>query len=205
VTVYRQCYVRRLASVLGASLMVACGSAPVTRFHSLLGAPATAAASAAPSAAVSTASAAWELLPVSLPAQVDQPQWLLRLADEKLLVLEQERWVAPLADELRAALALRLAAAALQATPKPARITVDVRRFESLWGRAARLEVEWTIRRSGAPELRCQGVFEQPAAASVVALGEAHRANVVALGDSLARAVQRLSAVPAGSVPSCAG
>jgi uncharacterized protein len=200
VTQYLERYGWRLAPFVGA-LMMGCSSAPVTRFHSLLGEPGVASASAS----ISTASAAWELLPVSLPAQVDQPQWLLRLNDGRLQLLEQERWVAPLADELRAALALRLAAAALPATTKPARITVDVRRFESVWGKVARLEAEWTIRRVGAPEWRCQGVFEQGAVAGVAALGQAHRANASALGDALVSAVQRLSAAPAGTLPGCAG
>ena len=50
------------------------------------------------------------LEPIRVPAQVDQPQWLVRLPDDSLAVLEQERWASPLRDELREALLEQLAA-----------------------------------------------------------------------------------------------
>ena len=51
-----------------------------------------------------------DVLPVSVPPQVDQPQWLVRAPDDSLQMLEQERWAAPLRDEIRSAVAERLIA-----------------------------------------------------------------------------------------------
>ena len=88
------------------------------------------------------------LEPIRLPAQVDQPQWLVRLPDESLASLEQERWASPLRDELRQALLEQLAArfgvvegrsAAPQAAA-PVRVALELRRFDSVPGREARIE-----------------------------------------------------------------
>ncbi len=78
----------------------------------------------------------------------------MRLPDDSLAVLEQERWASPLRDELREALLEQLASgygavdsrAAVAGPGAPVRIAVDVRRFESLPGREARSEGSWTLR-----------------------------------------------------------
>ena len=107
-----------------------CASAPATRLHSLLTADARA-ASAAPALA-------WQLAPVTMPAQVDRPQLVVRAADDSLVVLEQERWIAPLADEMHAAIAERLVQRfGLGAAGTPLRVRVEVQRFDSVPGRRA--------------------------------------------------------------------
>ena len=171
-------------------------AAPITHFHSLLAPPA---ATVPASPVVSR----WDLLPVTVPAQVDQPQWVVRMPDQTLAVLENERWAAPLPDEIRAALAerLRLApSAAVQA--RSWRIAVDVQRFDSVPGRFARLQVEWSLRETdgGTIRMRCRQGFEQAAGNSYPALAAAHRALVQQLGDVLAGALRRLDA---GGSPGC--
>jgi uncharacterized lipoprotein YmbA len=100
---------RPLASLVLTALLVlgACSTAPPPiRLHTLMPAeptPRDPAISGRPPVFVS-------LDPIRLPAQVDQPQWLVRLPDESLASLEQERWASPLADELRQALLEQLAA-----------------------------------------------------------------------------------------------
>ena len=195
--------------------LAGCGTAPPTRLHSLLPAPAPAAA-AAPAAAIGTpAAASWELAGVNVPAQVDQPQWLVRLADDSLVALEHDRWVAPLTDEIRGALVQHITAAlqtaplrnAVLAVPAPRwRINVEVTRLDAAPGRYSRWDVAWTLQRVGAtaPALRCRGVFEQAAAAGLPALAAAHRANMARLGDALAADLRRLSALPEGSRADCA-
>jgi uncharacterized lipoprotein YmbA len=125
-----------------------------------------------------------------------------------VLALEQERWAAPLADQIREALNQRLAAAL--SAPGPAwslqsrwRIVVDVTRFDSQWGQRADLDAGWSIESAGMPTLRCQSRFESPAGASFAALLAAHRHNVDRLGDALAAALQRLGAAPAGGSAAC--
>ena len=179
------------------ALMVACASVPTVRLHSLLE-PGTAftVAAAAPS---------WELLTVTLPAQVDQPQWLVRGANGQPVVLEQERWVAPLGEEMRALLGQRIVAAALPITPQRWRIGVDVTRFDALWGRAAQLEATWTVQTLGGaatPVLRCRSSFEAAAAPDMTSLAAAHRANVARLGDVLAAALKQGASASCSSVSS---
>ena len=175
---------------LGAALLlvlVACGSAPTTHFHSLMPAPGTGAARAA--------AKGWELLPVSVPVQVDQPQWVIRQPDDTLAVLENERWAAPLGDEIRAALAERLRER-LPALRHAAgwRITIDVQRFDSLPGQRAHLEAEWSLRAADATgaALRCRSVSDEPATAGYAALAAAHRVALQRLGDTLADALNAL-------------
>ena len=186
-----------------AGLLAACGSAPPTHFHSLLPAAADSRSTPLPP------QPAWELLPVVVPAQVDQPQWVLRLGDDSLAVLENERWIAPLGDEIRAALVERIGAALSAGTPValPAggrawRLGVEVRRFDSAPARYARLEVEWSLRaRDGSANLlRCRGVYEQAVSGGFPALAAGHRTALAQLGDALATA---LEAAAAGTPLSC--
>jgi uncharacterized lipoprotein YmbA len=174
---------RWLHAALAAALVAAgCASAPPTRFHTLLPAP------AATSRSATSVPAGWELLPVGIPVQVAQPQLVVRRADDTLAMLEHERWIAPLADELRAAIAERLARAPASASSPRTRIAVDVTRFESAPGRYARIEADWALRPSagGGDALRCRGVFEQAVGAGLPALSAGHRAAVVELGDAIA-------------------
>jgi uncharacterized lipoprotein YmbA len=94
-----------------------------------------------------------DVLPVHVPAQVDHAQWVVRQSDETLLMLEQDRWAAPLPDEVRGAvierLAARWSALDVRAVGLPAaavwRVRIDVQRFESIPGREARLEAAWSL------------------------------------------------------------
>ena len=193
---------RRLTALLAAaaSTLVACGTEPATRFHSLLPAPSARATASAPV----TATPLWELLPVKVPAQLENPQWVVRLADDTLALLEYDRWIAPLAEELRAAVALRLATALAGAPPAEApvkvwRIAIEVERFDAALGRAVQLEAEWTIRASDGkqPTLRCRAVFAQRVGAGLPALAAGQRAAVAQLGDAVAEALKgQLSATP---------
>ena len=85
------------------ALLGACSSVSPPRFHTLMPALVSTTPTIAPAGKV-----AWEVLPVAVPAQVDQPQWVVRAADGSLAVLELERWIAPLGEEIRAAVADRV-------------------------------------------------------------------------------------------------
>jgi uncharacterized lipoprotein YmbA len=178
-----------------ALLLTACTTVAPTRFHTLMppldsGAP-TEAATPAP----------WRLLPVNVPAQVDRPQLVLRSADGSLAVLEQERWIAPLADEFGGALTDALARRLGPASGTGAwQVAVDVQRFESVPGRLARLEASWSVRRGETPPVHCLSALEQPAGADAASLAQAHRRAVQALGAQIAGAV---SALNAGRTPGC--
>ena len=148
-----------------------------------------------------------EVLPVTLPAQVDVPQLVVRLPDDSMRALEHERWIAPLGDEIRAALALRIDAALASlppgATPGvPWRVALDVQRFDSMLGGAAGLQVSWSLQQPGqGTALRCQVIDREAVASGPAALVEGHRALLRRLADAIVRA---LRAAAAGAVPACA-
>jgi len=123
--------------------MAACGTPPPTHFHSLMPAEIGARSTAGAAAGIAVV-----LEPIRVPAQVDQPQWLVEAGDGSVALLEQGRWASPLRDEFRQALLeeLIVGQGAIDARTQPAgvgsalRISVDVRRFDSLLGREARIE-----------------------------------------------------------------
>jgi uncharacterized lipoprotein YmbA len=180
-----------------AALLCACSSVSPPRFHTLMPAPDSATSTVAPSGAL-----AWEVLPVAIPAQVDQPQWVVRTVDGSLAVLEQERWIAPLGEEIRAAVVDRLtrtlgAPAAPIEPGKLWRVRIDVQRFDSAPGREVRLEATWTVSSSAetAVPLRCHGDFvQQITAGGYPALASGHQQGVTRLADRIAQALKLLSA-----------
>ena len=82
-------------------LLAGCASAPL-HYYTLV-APA---GGSEPVAAASPLS--FELMPVNVPAQVDQPQLVVREGGQGVALLGSERWIAPLADEVRGALSADL-------------------------------------------------------------------------------------------------
>jgi len=196
---------RRGASIVIAmlALLAGCGSAQPPRYHTLMPAPASTVR--APAGA---GSLAWEVLPVAIPPGVDQPQWVVRTVDGSLAVLEQERWIAPLGEEIRAAVANRLTQqlgtpAVSAESRKRWRILIDVQRFESAPGREARLEATWTLSSDAdaAAALRCRAEFVQAlAAGGYVALATGHQQAIATLADTIG---SELKALNAGQTTTC--
>ena len=173
------------------SLMGACATPASMRLHTLLQADGSG-LPAAPKLVIALAA-------VTLPVQVDQPQWLLRQADGSLLTLEQERWAAPLRDEFRAALLQGLAVTAgaieqRQASAEPTwRVQVDVTQFESQAGVHATLEALWFLapaRTAEMPGVTCATRLREPVAEGAAALAAGHARNVRTLATQIARALQ---------------
>ena len=195
------------AGAIAVALLGGCGSTQPTRYHTLMPPPAVAAPTLAPVGRV-----VWEVLPVVIPAQVDQPQWVVRTVDGSLAMLEQERWIAPLAEEIRAAVAERLtqvvgaaAPAASAESGKRWRVRIDVQRFDSVPGHEARLDASWTLRSDAesAGSLSCRGEFVQTVdSGSYLALAKAHRQGVTQLADAIGRSLKMLSA---GQPATCEG
>jgi uncharacterized lipoprotein YmbA len=183
-------------------LLGACSSTPAPRFHSLLS------TQAAPVEAVSSVPLPLDHGPVSVPAAVDQQQWVVRLPDDSLRILEQEQWVAPLRDELRAALFDRLArrygAVDVRSAPAPefVRLKVDVQRFESMAAREVWVEAVWTASAStkGSAPLVCRSSVREPVQGDAAALATAHRRAANALADLIG---QRLIALYNGAGVRC--
>lgn len=142
---------RGLGMAAAGLLLAACASAPM-HYYTLV-APAGEAV-ASPSPSPSPSSPPFELLPVGVPAQVDQPQLVVREGGQGVALLGGERWIAPLGDEVRSALSADLArelrsadVSGLPGSDKPLlRIKLDLRRFDSAPGSYALVEAAWSVR-----------------------------------------------------------
>jgi uncharacterized protein len=194
---------REAAALALLALLAACGTQAPPRFHTLLPPPA-----AARTPVDATPALAWQVTPVQIPAQVDQPQFVVRRADDTLAQLEQERWAAPLQDEIRAALIEHLAARLGLPLAAPAngrkdwRIGIDVQRFDSTPGRST-LVVHWALAGggSGSPvALRCRSQFEQAVEPGIAPLAAGHRKAIERLAEAIAPV---LRALDAGQAPTC--
>ncbi len=147
---------RQIAIVLVIAVAAAgCSSSAPSRFYTL---DSTAVPDNAP--AVHTAVMVG---PVTIPTAVDQPQFVVRVASNRVDVDELNRWVAPLNDSIAHAVAGDLSV--LLGTPDVATaplanfnpsywVTIDVQRFESVRGEAALVEAVWLVRRTADGETR---------------------------------------------------
>ena len=193
--------IRRLLPLLALAL-AACASSPPHYYTLVPPADARAAPADAPFE--------FELAPVGVPAQVDRPQLVLRTGASDLGVLDGERWIAPLPDELRSALSLDLvdALGAADASGQPAsgrprlRVRVDLRRFDSGPGAVVRLDAAWSVRMgAGGPLASCASAIDEPAtSADPAALVAAHQRALARLATQIAAAARPLLA---GRAPTC--
>lgn len=198
----------RRAIALGVLALAACSAVAPTHFHTLM--PAEVAGRPGNSASAPAAAAVIVLEPIRVPAQVDQPQWVVRLPDDSVAVLEQERWASPLRDELREALLEQLivrhgmvdARTVPVLAGPPWRIALDVRRFDSVQGREARIEGSWTITGGAGARAasRCEWLLREPAGAGMTALAESHRRAVSRLADAIATPIMQAQR---GDAPAC--
>jgi len=86
----------------------------------------------------------------------------------------------------------------------PWRIAVDVRRFDSMPGREARIEGSWTIQGSGGrgAASRCEWLLREPAPGPLSALAPAHRRAIARLADAIAEALARVARGEPAACPS---
>ncbi|WAH56320.1 PqiC family protein [Pseudomonas silvicola] len=184
----------RSLALLATLGLAACSSAP-THYYTLVP---TAPQHAAPVAAPGFQ---FEMLSVRMPVQVDQPQLVVRQSGGGLAILETERWGAPLADEFHDALAGQLEqklgtrdlAGLPKATDKPVvSLQTDVRRFDSLPGQYALIDVVWSLsQRSDGQKRRsltCGSVIREPSGVSMDELVLAHQKAIGQLATQIARA-----------------
>jgi uncharacterized lipoprotein YmbA len=184
--------------------LAACASAP-THFYTLQH------SAAAPAQATGAAPAFLiDVLPVSVPAEVDQPQMLVRQSEQRVAMLDNERWAAPLAAELRGAFAAGLVdtlgtrdmhgLAHHQGVPVY-RIQLDIRRFDSWPGRHALIEADWSIRGEAERALViCTSSIAEDVEPGYDALVQGHQRAIARIADDIAVVLRNISA---GAVPGC--
>lgn len=155
--------------------------------------------------------------PVKVPAQVDRLQLVVRQdTGPGVLVLNQSLWAAPLADDIRGALARelsqRLSAADATYLPAPAgthvwELGVEIRRFELMEGAWTELDLNWSLKSDSRPGVAseiCHAVIRRPVQASGVApLVKSQSAALQQFADTVAAAI-RSNAERSGSNRSAA-
>ena len=201
---------KHLLTLACALSLGACSSTP-THYYTLI-------APAAPSkAAVTPAPFQFEMQPVLMAVQVDQPPLVVRQGNGSLAILENERWGAPLGDEFHDALTgeleRRFSSRDLAGLPKQSdepvlTVRTDVRRFESALDQYALIDVVWnlSLRVNGSGNKRqtltCSSVIRQPASAGMENLVLAHQKAVSTLADTIARTARSWAQQPTSPCPS---
>ncbi len=187
-----------------ALVLAGCGSAPPLHYYTLV-----APAAEAPLGA-RAASFEFELLPVGVPAEVDRPQLLVRQGAQGIRVLDGERWAAPLADEVRAALSADLSrelnardASGLPDDGMPRlRIKLDLRRFDSVPGSYALIDASWAVHAlQGGARVTCRNVVRQSVGAGYGALVHGHQQALRRLAAGIAATLRSVAAGGAHACP----
>ncbi|MGS1105727.1 PqiC family protein [Achromobacter anxifer] len=180
-----------LALTLG---LAACSASAPVRHYTLLNPQADVRSQGVPARFVV------EVLPVALPEYLNQPQLVVRLDDSGMLaVLDDERWLGPLDEEMRNAFSAQLAqglgtqdVAGLSwpGDVPVIKVKLQIRRLDAWPGKRVQLEAGWTLgdaRQPGAARLVCHGRFEEPAGAGYPALVQAQQRLIAALAQQVGR------------------
>jgi uncharacterized lipoprotein YmbA len=137
-----------IAIAFVAVVAAGCASSP-SRFYTL---NSTAKADGSPAATYAVM-----VGPVSIPAEVDRPQFTTQVAPNQIAVDEFNRWAAPLNDNIANAvagdLAVLLGTARVAAVPlanfnADYQVTIDIQQFESVPGKSVRISVVWAVRKT---------------------------------------------------------
>ena len=181
-----------ISFAFAAVIAAGCSTAPA-RFYSLASTAAADGTPATPSTVM--------VGPVTIPAAVDQPEFVVQVAANQVHVDEFNRWVSPLSDGIARAVAADLVV--LLGTPEVAtadlpnfsadyRVTIDVQRFESIQGQAATLEAVWTVRKTAGGEIRTgRTVAREPTQGQGFdALAAAHSQALAKMSSDIAAAIR---------------
>ena len=190
----------RLPGIGIALALAACASAPLHYYTLVPPADEPANETAVPATA---AALPFELLPVGVPAQVDQPQLVVREGGQTVALLNGERWIAPLGDEVRGALSADLTrelrspdVSGLTGNGKPLlRIKLDLRRFDSQPGSYALIEGSWSVRVLHGPHtaaLSCSSRISETVGPGYAALIQGHQRAIGQLAVQIADAARAL-------------
>lgn len=186
-------FISQCLGCAAALALAACSSAPI-QFYTLVKPAAAGATATQPPLQI-------VVLPVSVPAQVDLPQLVVRESSSRIALIEDQQWIAPLGQEIRSALASELVAMLgaedVSGAPrnkglKPYRIKLEVRRFESLLGRSAAIEALWTLSapQREVPSAVCSSRVEEPVGKGYAALVEGHQRALAQIAAQIAASLR---------------
>ncbi|MFZ0827769.1 MAG: PqiC family protein [Verrucomicrobiia bacterium] len=140
--------------------------------------------------------------PVSIPALVDRPQFMVQVATNRIEVDEFNRWAEPLNNNIARVIAGDLAA--LLGTPQVAtaplanfnpayRVSIDIQRFESVRGKSVLIEAVWVVHRTTPGGTTCSGrtIASEPASGdSFDALAAAHSRALAKVSNDIAAVIR---------------
>jgi uncharacterized lipoprotein YmbA len=184
--------IAQLFSIALITLAAGCSTAP-SRFYSL-SSTSTADGSPATPASVMVG-------PVSIPASVDQPEFVVQVAPNRVEVDEFNRWVSPLNDSIARAVAGDLvvllgsqdvASSQLANFTPDYRVTIDVQRFETNRGQGVTVEAVWTVRKTagGATRSGRTVASETVQGQGYDALAAAHSQAIAKMSGDIAAAIR---------------
>lgn len=170
-----------------------CGTSAPPRFYTLVS---TATADGSPAAGYGVI-----VGPVSVPASVDRPEFVVQIAPNRVDVDEFNRWAAPLGESIARTVAGDLAV--LLGTPDVAvapfanfdpvfRVTINVQRFDSTRGDSVLVEAVWAVRRIAGGQTRSGRSVAREAVAGddFDALAAAHSRALATLSRDIAAAIR---------------
>jgi len=138
----------RYLMLMGLVALAACGSSPVVNYYALDDGVIVAARGGSPTVLVTSA---------SVPEALDRPQMVVRAADSRLVLSEQQRWAEPLRSAIPRLMAARLAEAldssGVLAVPAGAphfdadfRLALHVQQFDAQADGAVDLDLSWVLK-----------------------------------------------------------
>jgi hypothetical protein len=188
-----------ISSVVALFLLAAasgCARSPKVNFYTLSAMVPEAASPATPLRAVAVG-------PVTLPELVDRPQLVIRVAADRVEIVETERWAEPLKSEIPRLLAENLSrllrparvSTTFQSESRDAeyRVLVDIQRFESIPGEGVEIDALWSVRRSAAGAVPGRGrsqVRERATGHGYDAIVAAHGRALAAISSDIAKALR---------------
>jgi uncharacterized lipoprotein YmbA len=185
---------------LGVGLLVfsvaGCGSSAPSRFYTLSSVAAPAQAKASALGVI--------VGPVSVPAAVDRPEFVVQVTPNRVDVSEFDRWAAPLSNEIARTVAGDLSL--LLGTPDVGvapfanfdpdyRVTINVLRFESMPGDSVHVEAVWAVRKTegGVTSSGRTSAQEAVDGKDFEGLAAAHSRALVTLSSDIADAIRAVS------------
>ncbi len=189
----------RLLAAFLVTTVVGCGSTKPALFYTL---NATATPVSAPAADYGVM-----VGPVSVPASVDRPEFVVQVAPNRVEIDEFNRWAAPLGESFARIVASDLSV--LLGTPDVAvapfanfdpvyRVTINVQRFDSLRGESVLVDAVWTVRPTAGGTTHAGRTAAQQAVVGqdFDALAAAHSLALGKLSGDIAVAIRALAAAP---------
>ena len=186
-----------LLSIAFVAAAAGCGTTAPSRFYTL--------ASTAPPGDAPAARYAVIVGPVSVPASVDRPEFVVQVAPNRVDIDEFNRWAAPLNDSIARAVAGDLAA--LLGTPDVAtaplanfdaayRVTINVQRFDSVQGQSVLVDAVWAVHRTADGTTRSGRTLarESVQGTGFDALAAAHSRALATVSADIAAAIRAAAA-----------